>query len=167
MKILSKPLEETFLWKALEKLMSFILIICGTLLVVVIGISVFMRYVMNSVFFGADEILIILAIWLYWIGGAYGSYEDSHISADMTDIFIKNDKVRQKFRLMVRGVALFISAVLAYWSVRYYAIRIIRAGTITTGLRIPHLASKIALPVGLCLMFLYTLYHFIRALRPQ
>ena len=162
-----RPIEDTLLWKGIEKLLSFALISCGALLVVVIGVSVFMRYVMKSVFFGADEILTLLAIWLYWLGGAYASYEDSHISADMTNLFIKNDKTRRIFNLAVRAVTLFTSAVFAYWSVKYYAIRNIRVGTLTTGLRIPHLASKAALTVGLCLMFLYTLYHFIRGLRPR
>lgn len=162
-----KPIETTLIWRFMEKLMRWILILCSGLLVIVIGIAVFMRYVMNSVFFGSDEILALLAIWLYWIGGAYGSYEDSHISADMSSLFIKNPKVLHVFQTAVRGITVVISGIFAYWSVANYLIRNITHPTTTTGLRIPHLTSKIALTIGFCLMFLYSFYHFIRALRPR
>ena len=68
-----KPIEKTFIWKLMEALMRWLLMISGVLLIVVITISVFMRYVLKSALFGSEEILALLAIWLYWIGGAYGS----------------------------------------------------------------------------------------------
>ena len=85
-----KPIEKTFIWKLMEALMRWLLMISGVLLIVVITISVFMRYVLKSALFGSEEILALLAIWLYWIGGAYGSYEDSHIYADKTGKMIRN-----------------------------------------------------------------------------
>lgn len=161
-----KPIEKTFIWKALEKVMRWLLIISGVLLVIVITISVFMRYVMNSTLFGSEEILALLAIWLYWIGGAYGSYEDSHISADMTNLLIRNEKIRAKYQLFIRGVTVVIAGVFAYWAVFSYGVQIVTAGTRTTGLRIPLVTSRIALTVSFCLMFLYSVYHFVRAIHP-
>lgn len=161
-----KPIEDTLLWKVMERLMRIILIACSALLVIVIGVAVFMRYVMDSVFFGSDEILALLAIWLYWIGGAYGSYKESHVSADMSSLVIKDEKALHIFRIVVRAITVVISAVFAYWSVVNYAIRNITMGTVTTGLRIPYITSKIALTIGFCLMFFYALYHFIRAIHP-
>ena len=75
------------------------------------------------------EILALLAIWLYWIGGAYGSYEDSHISADMTGMMIRNERVREIYRMVIRGVTALIAGVFAYWAVFHYGAQIIAAGT--------------------------------------
>ena len=57
-----KAIENTFIWKLLEKIMRYLLIIAGALLIIIMGISVFMRYVMNSTLFGSEEILALLAI---------------------------------------------------------------------------------------------------------
>lgn len=162
-----KPIEKTLIWKIMEKLMRWLLIVCGVLLVIVITISVFMRYVMNSTLFGSEEILALLAIWLYWIGGAYGSFEDSHISADMTGMIIRNERVREIYRVIIRGVTMVIAGIFAYWGVFSYGIQIVTAGTRTTGLRIPLVTSRIALSISFCLMFLYSIYHFVRAVHPM
>ncbi len=44
---------------------------------------------------------------------------------------------------------------------------IVTAGTRTTGLRIPLVTSRIALSISYCLMFLYSIYHFVRAVHPM
>lgn len=162
-----KPIEDTLIWRGMEKLMRGVLVICSVLLVLVIGTAVFMRYIMDSVFFGSEEILALLATWLYWVGGSYGSYEDSHISADMTNLFIRNDRVRGIFKIIVRFITVVITGTFAYWATTVYLINNIEAGTVTTALRIPYITSKVALSVGFVLMFLYAIYHFIRSIHPR
>ena len=161
-----KAIENTFIWKLLEKIMRYLLIIAGALLIIIMGISVFMRYVMNSTLFGSEEILALLAIWLYWIGGAYGSYEDSHISADMTDLLIRNEKFRAKYKIFIRGLTVVICGVFAYWGVFKYGVLIVNQGARTTGLHIPLVTSRIALSIAFVLMFFYSIYHFVRSLHP-
>lgn len=161
-----KPIEQTRIWKFMEKLMKWLLIICGALLVIVIAIAVFKRYIMKSTLFGSEEILALLAIWLYWIGGAYGSYEDSHISADMTNLLIRNDRVRHVYQGIIRGLTMVITGIFAYWSIFHYGLRNLAAGTRTTGLRIPLITSRIALTLAFCLMFFYAIYHFVRFIHP-
>lgn len=161
-----KPIEETMIWKVLHKSMSAVLMLCSVLLVTVIGLSVFMRFVLGSNLYGSNEILALLAIWLYWIGGGYGSYEDSHISADMTNLMIKSENVKHIVKVIVRAITAVISCVFAYWSIVEFAIPNIASNTYTTGLRIPYIASKISLTVGLCLMAIYSIYHLVREVVP-
>ena len=161
-----KPIEKTAIWKIVEKIMSWILVIFSALLVIVITLAVFMRYVMNSTLFGNEEILALLAIWVYWIGGAYGSYEDSHISADMTDLFFKSEKLKHSIRVVIRAVTVFITGCFAYWACTGWAVRNLTLVTYTTGLRIPKYTSQLALTVAFVLMFLYAIYHLYRAIRP-
>lgn len=154
-------LENSILWKALTQIMSIILIVCGGCLVLLVGVNVFLRYVLKTSYAGIDDVLLLLSIWLYWIGGAYGSYEDSHISGNLTNLIIKNQRTRQYVNIVVRLITTIVSGVFAYWSIFEYALWNIQAGTVTTGIRLPHIVINIALTIGICLMFLYSLYHLL------
>ncbi|WP_165445332.1 TRAP transporter small permease [Bacilliculturomica massiliensis] len=162
-----KPIEEWFLWRVCEKLMRYILIFSSAVLIVVVGAAVFARYCMDGDFFGSDEIITLFAMWVYWLGGAYGSYEASHISADLTNLFVKSEKVKKVLQIIVNALTTCIAGVLAYWSVVYYAVWNIQTGATTPGLGIPLLASNSAITVSLCLMFLYSLYHLVRVFIPR
>ena len=162
-----KPIEKTAIWKILDKVMSIILVVFGLCLIVVIGAAVVVRYIMHSALFGNEEILALLAIWVYWIGGAYGSYTDTHISADMTDLFFKNEKLKPAVRVVIRAVTVFITGCFAYWSIFKYAIPNLVHPIYTTGLRIPKYTSQLAMTIAFCLMFFYAIYHFIRTIHPM
>lgn len=161
-----KPIEETFIWKALEKLLSAFLILGSASMLILIVANVIARYIFDSAIFGAEEILGFLIVWMYWIGGTYGSLEDSHISADMTGLLIKNDKFRHKYQIATRFVTMVIVGIFCYWSLTKYAPQIISAGSSTPGLHIPYVVGKIVIPIALTMMFLCSVYWFIRTLRP-
>ncbi|WP_317854550.1 TRAP transporter small permease [Chakrabartyella piscis] len=87
-----KPIEETKGWKLLLMGERSILVITSGLATFLVAVGVFMRYVLTKDFFGQEEVVTVVAMWLYWIGGVYGSYEDSHIKADICTDLIKNPK---------------------------------------------------------------------------
>ena len=45
--------------------------------------SVVLRYCFKQNFYGSDEVIMLFAFWLYFMGAVYGSYENSHIKADL------------------------------------------------------------------------------------
>lgn len=161
-----KPIEETFVWKALEKLLSAFLVLGSASMLILIVANVIARYIFDSAIFGAEEILGFLIVWMYWIGGTYGSLEDSHISADMTGLLIKNDKLRHRYQIVTRFVTMVIVGVFCCWSLTNYAPQIISAGSTTPGLHIPYVVGKIVIPIALTMMFLCSIYWFIRTIRP-
>ncbi len=161
-----KPIEETFLWKAFDKLMSAFLVLGSLSMLTLMVSNVIARYIFNSTIFGAEEVLTFLIVWMYWMGGAYGSFEDSHISADMTNLLIKNDAFRHKYQTVVRFVTIIIVGVLWYWSITRYAPKIIAAGSTTPGLHMPYVIGKIVIPISLTIMFIMSIYWFIRTVHP-
>jgi len=160
------PIENSMIWRGTTRVMRTVLIISGACLILLVGMSVFLRYVLHSTFVGTDDLIILFSIWLYWMGGAYGSYENSHISADLTNVFIKSDKLKKYVNIVVKLITAIIAGVFAYWSIFKYALWNFQAGTVTTGLRIPYLTSNIALTICLCLMFVYAVYHLVRSIFP-
>jgi TRAP-type C4-dicarboxylate transport system permease small subunit len=162
-----KPIEDWIIWKATLRIERGVLALASISAVVCVCASVFMRYILKMDFFGLEEVITLLAMWIYWIGGVYGSYENSHITADISNIFIKTDSAKFRLNVVTGLLTVLISGVFAYWSVAYYAIWNIKAGTKTIGLHIPYLASNMAITVGFIMMFLYSLYHLIRLFLPR
>ena len=157
-------IKNSFLWRMLDRLMSFIMIASSIILTFTIGICVFVRYVLHSNIYGSDEIITLFALWLYWIGAAYGSLEDSHITADVLDLFIKNPKILRIKAIFVKGFTTATAAVLTYWGVGKYLVFNIQNFGYTTALKMPTLFITSAISIGLFLCFIYSLFHFIAAI---
>jgi len=162
-----KPIEEWLIWKLCEKAMKWILIIASVVLICVVGATVFIRYCLSGDFFGSDEIITLFAMWLYWLGGAYGSYEGSHITADLTNLFIKNEKALHGVHIFVNAMNVIITGIFSYWAIFNYALWNISSGKVTSGLSIPFVWSDIAITVSFVLMFIYSVYHLVRLFIPR
>ena len=57
---------------------------------IAVFIEVIMRYFFETPLIGIEELAAYVAFWLYFIGGSYGAYERSHISADLSQLIFKN-----------------------------------------------------------------------------
>lgn len=163
----SKPIEELLIWKASVHVQRAILAFASMAAVVCVCGTAIARYVFQRDLFGIEEVITLLAMWIYWIGGVYRSYEKSHITADMFSVMMKTDKARFRLDVVVNVLTVMISAVFAYWSIVDYFVWNVQANTVTTGLHIPYLASNIAITISFAMMFLYFLYHLIRLFIPR
>ena len=63
------------------------------------------RYLLHGEFYGAEELILAIAFWMYFIGAYIATYEDSHISADLFTGMLKTEKGK----LIAKLVRLFIS----------------------------------------------------------
>ena len=160
---MKKSIENFFLWRLLIRLEQYILVICSSGAMLVIVLSVIMRYILKSDLYGIEEIIVPLALWLYFIGGAYGSYEGSHISADIITELIKSPKIIRGIKIFIAGAVLFCSAVFAKWGLDFIGWSI-KVGGKSTSLQIPLLLSRIPLTICFVLMVLYSIYHLINVI---
>ena len=53
-------------FRALLNVQSVVMVITTILAAGIVFVGVFMRYVLKSNFFGQEEILCVIAMWLYW-----------------------------------------------------------------------------------------------------
>lgn len=158
-----KPIEEFFLWKAFVAVNRGLLLLCCLIAVGTIAASVLMRYVFKSDLYGLEEIVTLATMWLYFMGGVDGSYEDSHIDADVLSLFVKSDKVKRIFKIFIKVVCLVVSIVFAKWGLDYlkWAAAV---GGMTQTLRIPMLLSRIPLSIAFILMVIFNIYHLVNAI---
>ncbi len=157
-------LEEKKWWKALLSIQGAILVTTSLLAAGIVTIGVVMRYILKVNFFGQEEILSVVSMWLYWVGGIYGSYTHTHISADLADTYIHSWKIRKILRIVVLVISLAVTAIFAFWGYQYTA-WIWNLGGRSAGLKIPLILSKGTMFVGLLFMGLYSIYHLIRVIQ--
>ena len=58
----------------------------------------FKRYVFASEFYGAEELILAIAFWMYFIGAYIATHEDSHISADLFTGMLKSLSISSVIR---------------------------------------------------------------------
>ena len=68
---------------------KFILIAASLMLLIAMLGETTLRYIGDYSLLGIEEIIILIAYWLYFIGAAHGSCEKSHINADILHAFLK------------------------------------------------------------------------------
>jgi len=81
--------------KVVIKLIEWVTIFSSLALTIVIVVAAFRRYIVRGDLYGYEEWVKLLAFWLYFMGGAYGAYNDTHVSADLIDAYMPEGRPRQ------------------------------------------------------------------------
>jgi len=140
--------------KALIKLLNLFLGISGFALIILISYYVVTRYIFHMNFHGFEEITLLLCVWLYMMGAAKGSHDETHISADLLNVFVKDETTRLRFRVVRRVIAVAVMCVMLYLSVDFVLYNI-EFMSRTSQLHIPMVAYYVSLALGFLLMLFF------------
>lgn len=146
-------LERTAFWKALAKFLRFGLIL-SSILVTMITFAAVITRALNINFLGYEEILIICAFWLYMLGTAYGSYEDSHIKADVIVVMMPEGRTKSLLALIRNSLSLILGIIFLLWALQLFQWTIIMENK-TPVWRIPMTVSQSSLLFGLTVASFY------------
>src|SRR5690625_1100154 len=149
------------IWDLALKFQKIVMIIASFLIIIGIAATVLLRYVVKMDLFGIEELIIIPAIWLYFMGASYASYEKSHISADIISSYVKNGKLLSFFNIIKGILSFIIVSVVSYWSFQFLIWGISSEGK-TPVWEIPMYVSILAVFIGFLLMFIYSIFHLIQ-----
>ena len=144
------------------------------------GITFFLvvvvRYWFEADLFAYEEWLLIICFWLYFLAAGIGTWEGSHVSADLLNFSI-HDPVKRRIRVMIiTSIELIVTLVLFYWATLMVLdeLRDYPNFQSTIALRIPFIVPRLAIFFGFGLMAFYSalrLWIFIRlpvdAFRPS
>ncbi len=142
-----------------------------SLLIVILGmiIEVLSRYIFKISIVGIEEFAAYVAIWLYFIGASYGSYERSHISAELVHLIFKDPKQYAK----VRALTSFVTSIIIFyslpWAYKYFIWGMTRKEISIATLFGSHYRVyyfQLAIFVGLLLMGSYSLIEGIQWMQP-
>lgn len=158
-----KRFEDHLIWKIPLYLQRAFLGVACLMIVVLITVAIFLRYVLKTDLYGLEEIEMTLAMWIYFAGAVYGSYEGSHITADIMSTVIKNEKALWILRIFIAVVSLGVGIFFCLWAFQYWNL-VMRIGGHTPGLKIPLPLQRFPLVLGFVLMTVYNIYHLICAI---
>lgn len=154
-------------WKQIYSLMStfvlqvqkIILLISSLLIVLGLGITVTMRYFIKTDFFALEELLIIPAFWLYFIGASYGAHERYHVIVDFINTYASK-KVADIVQLITVIVTVVVSVIMTVWAFDY-VMWSFQSGSKSSAWKIPLYIAHSSVLVGFLLMTIYFTRDFV------
>lgn len=154
-------ITKTLFWKILRALVKYVMILCSAASTICIIYAVILRYIFKSNFYGSDEIILMFAFWLYFTGAVYGSYENSHIKADLVNVYVKNIRIRDFINMIAQVGTTAVNVIFVTWAWNYFMWGLEKM-PLSTGLKIPLVIPQSAVFFGLLLMLFYHIVYLIR-----
>ncbi|TCP44221.1 TRAP transporter small permease [Rhodovulum marinum] len=127
-------------------------------------VQVITRYVLEIPVMGLEETMLYPTLWLYILGAVNASRENSHIRANVLEIFLSTRLQHIVLAILGEIISLIVGFWLLYWAWDFtrYSWRVWKE---SPTLYIPTFYSDVALVVGLALMMAYTAMHLWRHIR--
>lgn len=123
--------------------------------------QVVLRYVFQWPIFGAEELARIVAMWVYFIAGAYALVANEHICADIRGLMKVPALIDKGLDLVVR-VAILLASVLLAWLCTEYTWWVYESQELTPGLWWPRYIMVSAAAVGSIAMACIALVQLIQ-----
>ncbi len=153
-------IEHTKFWFIVPKIMQWVIIITASIVTLIVFAETVLRLFKWFSFNGYEELLIMVAFWLYMIGCAHGSYEKSQIKADIIEVMLKESIFKDIIRILRELVTVVLSLWFTWWAFNLilYAINI---GSVTSVYRIPMVFGFSSIFVGVGFMTFYNCVYMI------
>ncbi|SFP88128.1 TRAP-type C4-dicarboxylate transport system, small permease component [Oscillibacter sp. PC13] len=152
------------LGNVLLKAEHLVVIVCCTAMVLLVFANVLMRYVFKISFQGMEDLIMLFAFGIYFIGAALSSKDETQITADVMSLFIKSPRfltLLRSFQHIVDAVLIGICAVFSTQQMLF----VLGEGSRTSGLKLPVWVIYTVILVGLFLMAFYALFHSVEYFR--
>lgn len=162
----TKVCKWEFMWDGglMDRFVKYLL----TALIVSVALGQFVqvitRYVFQIPVMGLEETMAYPTVWLYILGSVNASRENTHIRANVLEIFVKTERGHTILTIIGEIISLIVGLWLLSWAWEYtqYSWRVWRE---SPTLYIPTFYSDVALVVGMTLMMIYTAAHLVRHIR--
>ena len=149
--------------KKIVAIQRFIIAFCSISIAITFGFVVVLRYGFEANLFAYEEWMLVAAFILYFLGAAQGSYDDSHIKADLMNEWVESVSLRWKLGLFVLALEIAICAVLTYWGAIMVMEDLAKYPDLPSAsvYKIPLAVPRGTIFIGFLLMTAYAVMHFI------
>ncbi|OAN68556.1 C4-dicarboxylate ABC transporter permease [Rhodobacteraceae bacterium EhC02] len=142
------------------------ILLTGLICTVALGqfVQVITRYVFQTPVMGLEETMLYPMFWLYMLGAVNASRENTHIRANVLEIFLETERARLVLACLGEVLSLIIGLWLLtwVWDFTRYSVRVWRE---SPTLYIPVFYADIALLIAMVLMMGWSALHLARHLR--
>ena len=156
---LPPKLGATVRW--LLKIKSAFLMVSTFILALTFFLVVVLRYGLETDLFAYEEWLLPLCFWLFFLGSAVGTYEDSQIKADILESRFKNPRFIWWRKVALTSFELIVTLFLVYYAIEMLIdeIETYPNWQATIALRIPFFVPRFGIFLGFVFMALYSALH--------
>ncbi len=126
--------------------------------------QVVMRYVLESPFTGIEEVSILLAVWVYFLGMGYATREREHIHGGIVSLVVKDPHKVAIIRFFGSVICMLAACLFGYFAYKY-ALKEITRGRVSTNMRWPRGIWSASMIVGFAMMIGYFLLEAINEFR--
>lgn len=134
-----------------EKAILFVLV---TAICLAIFLEVLLRYVFHAPLLGIEDVALLVAYWLYFIGASLSTYEDTHIKAEAFRMFIKSESATRLIEFGGMFASFFTCCVFSYFAFQY-CLWTLKQGWYTGYLEILLIYYRTSLFVGFAFMTMH------------
>ncbi len=139
---------------------EFLMMVFLCLMVIIMGLQVFMRYVLNNSLSWPEEITRYFFIWYIFLGMSYCIREDRHIKVDIVTNLLPN-KIKRILAIITDILFIIFCIYLLQKGIPIIQ-RLISTKQSSPALRLPMYLVYLALPVGLFLTIIRIIEKLIR-----
>mgnify|MGYP005853122223 CR=1 FL=1 len=147
-------------WHGLVYVQKCFLVASICFLIGLLNAEVIMRYLIHYPGMEVEEIATLVAFWLYFLGASYGTYDRSHIKAELFHLVFKDPRKLAFVRAIATGIALVLAGIMVYWGYLYFIWGITKVER-SRILLLPMAFAQTSILVGATLMFLYFLTELV------
>ncbi len=108
------------IWNSLATAQRAILIITSCFIVLFLFGSVLMRYIFHYPGMEVEEIVTLVAFWLYFTGAVYGAYERSHIKAELLQLVFKKPRAYALVKVTSSLIVFTLAVIMSYWGYYFF-----------------------------------------------
>jgi TRAP-type C4-dicarboxylate transport system permease small subunit len=166
--------------RTLVRIKTVIVVIALPILPITFFLVVLFRYVLETDLFAYEEWLLPICFWLYFLGGALGTYDDVHINADLLGAVSESPKYLWLRKISITAIELVIVLFVVYWAYLMLADEIASYPNwkTTIALKIPFFIPRVGIFLGFLFMafysalFLYLLWkvgpeHYVKTIKQE
>lgn len=146
-----------------EHLESYLLVLISAVMVSVIALQVFMRFVLNSSLTWSEELARYCFVWLIYIGISYGVKKQRHIKVDIALILLK-DKGKIVLNLIANAFFLFFALFVVFYGYEV-AQSLLKFGQKSPSLGISMGIVYLATPIGMGLTAIRLLQQIVQQIK--
>lgn len=158
----TEQIQSNIVWKLLLYIQKAIIVLSSLTIVVIMSLWAILRYVFHADMYGMEEIVVMVAFWLYFMGSSYAVCDKSHVKADIIPSLLSK-RHQNYLKPVLYALMCVASLVYTMWSfdtVHYSYIE----NPKTLALRIPFWIGQSSIFVGFLLCSMYSAVYCIQSL---
>ena len=147
--------------KCFDWFFKSVMFFCCMMLALLMFGQVIMRYVLETPFVGIEEVSILLAVWIYFLGMGYATKKQEHIHGGILSLVVSDPVIFKTVRFFCTIVCIFGACVFGYYASKY-ALKQIDRGRLSIVMQWPRWIWSSSMFVGFAMMIIYFIIQSVR-----